>query len=104
MSEKLIISTILLTNGQEERLKSSIDTIIGQDYPNKELIIVSSTPNDIFGEYQENPMVRIYIQPELNHNEARDFALEQVPGHSSMYQKDLSRKYNHQILVLKRNL
>ena len=48
MSEKPIISTILLTNGQEDRLKISIDTIIEQDYPNKELIIVSSTPNDIF--------------------------------------------------------
>lgn len=80
MSEKPIISTILLTNGQEERLKISIDTIIEQDYPNKELIIVSSTPNDIFSEYQENSMVKIYIQSELTHNEARDFALEQVSG------------------------
>lgn len=80
MSEKPIISTILLTNGQEERLKISIDTIIEQDYPNKELIIVSSTPNDIFSEYQENSIVKIYIQSELTHNEARDFALEQVSG------------------------
>ena len=70
MSEKPIISTILLTNGQEERLKISIDTIIEQDYPNKELIIVSSTPNDIFSEYQENSMVKIYIRSELTHNEA----------------------------------
>ena len=98
MSEKLIISTILLTNGQEERLKSSIDTIIGQDYPNKELIIVSSTPNDIFGEYQENSMVRIYIQPELNHNEARDFALEQVSGEYIFFIGPSDTLMNDQVL------
>ena len=42
MAEKPMISTIILTNGQEGRLGYCIDNILNQDYPNKELIIVSS--------------------------------------------------------------
>lgn len=80
MSSKKMISTIILTNGHEERLKNSIDNIINQDYPNKELIIVSSKPSDVFDEYETNPMIKIHIKPELSGSKVREFALHQVEG------------------------
>ncbi|PEG96303.1 glycosyl transferase family 8 [Lactobacillus sp. UMNPBX9] len=80
MSNEKMISTIILTNGHEERLKSSIDSIINQDYPNKELIIVSTKLSEVLDEYETNPMIKIHIKPELSGSKVRDFALNQVEG------------------------
>ena len=80
MSNEKMISTIILTNGHEERLKSSIDSIINQDYPNKELIIVSTKSSEVLDEYETNPMIKIHIKPELSGSKVRDFALNQVEG------------------------
>ena len=80
MSNEKMISTIILTNGHEERLKSSIDSIINQDYPNKELIIVSTKSSEVLDECETNPMIKIHIKPELSGSKVRDFALNQVEG------------------------
>ncbi|PWG51254.1 glycosyltransferase family 8 protein [Ligilactobacillus salivarius] len=80
MSNEKMISTIILTNGHEERLKSSIDSIINQDYPNKELIIVSTKSSEMLDEYEINPMIKIHIKPELSGSKVRNFALNQVEG------------------------
>ncbi|MDH4960190.1 glycosyltransferase family A protein [Ligilactobacillus salivarius] len=80
MSNEKMISTIILTNGHEERLKSSIDSIINQDYPNKELIIVSTKLSEMLDEYEINPMIKIHIKPELSGSKVRNFALNQVEG------------------------
>lgn len=80
MSNEKMISTIILTNGHEERLKSSIDSIINQDYPNKELIIVSTKSSEVLGECETNPMIKIHIKPELSGSKVRNFALNQAEG------------------------
>ncbi len=80
MSNEKMISTIILTNGHEERLKSSIDSIINQDYPNKELIIVSTKSSEVLGECETNPMIKIHIKPELSGTKVRNFALNQAEG------------------------
>ena len=80
MANEKMISTIILTNGHEERLKSSIDSIINQDYPNKELIIVSTKSSEVIDECETNPMIKIHIKPELSGSKVRNFALNQAEG------------------------
>src|SRR5699024_9903543 len=80
MSNEKMISTIILTNGHEERLKSSIDSIINQEYPNKELIIVSTKSSEVLDEYETNPLIKIHNKLEIRGYKVRDFALNQVEG------------------------
>ncbi|MSE09021.1 glycosyltransferase [Lactobacillus salivarius] len=80
MLDEKMISTIILTNGHEKRLRDSINSILNQDYVYKELIIVSSELSDALSEYMEEPMIKIHIKPEFSYLEARDYALGQVRG------------------------
>src|SRR5699024_378693 len=80
MSNEKMISTIILTNGHEERLKSSIDSIINQDYPNKELIDVSTKSRELLDEYETNPTIKIHTKPELCGAKVREFPINQVEG------------------------
>lgn len=98
MAEKPMISTIILTNGQEGRLGYCIDNILNQDYPNKELIIVSSNSSDTLSNYAENSMIKTYIHPEFSRSEARNFALSQVSGEYIFFINPLDALMNNQVL------
>ena len=98
MVDEKMISIIILTNGQEGRLGYCIDNILSQDYPNKELIVVSSNSSDTLSNYAENSMIKTYIHPEFSRSEARNFALSQVSGEYIFFINPLDALMNNQVL------
>ena len=74
------ISIIILTNGHENELESSIYSASRQPLDNKELIIVSSTDNEELRKRSDNGEFKFYVKLAEKLVDLREYALKKSTG------------------------
>jgi len=98
MSNK-IVSIIIVAAGTKDYLKSCLDSIRGQDYPDKEIIVIDNSLSRNFGQEfrQSYPEIKLYpSQENLSYCQALNKGIEACKGDFILCLNDdvvLSRDY-----------